>query len=409
MSGNWKGDSKEILEEMANQKSAKKFAAVVAGTLALAVMTGCTTFDRGMSKKANTRTVDLSKKEADLKAAQARIEQQRAALAAREADVKKKEMMAATAPAPTPSGAARSVVTASNTLLPPNPKPGECYARILTPAKYSTSTEKVLKKEAGTRIETIPAKFETVTEKVLVREASTKLEIVPAQYGTVTEKIMVRPESSRLTQVPAQYKTVTEKVLDKAAHTVWKRGAGAAAGAVQTRIDNSTGEIMCLVNVPATYKTITKTVLAAPATVKEAKVPAEYKTVTRTVLKQPESTRVKQIPAEYKTVTVQKMVTPPQTREIPIPAEYQTVTKRKKVSEESLNWSSVLCEVNMTPNVVKAIQNAVKTAGNYRGAVDGRMGPQTLAAVNAWAKSKGLPVGDNYIPMETIQAMGVRF
>ncbi len=395
---------------MANHKSVKKLAVVVAGTLAAVAITGCTTFDRGMSTKANTRTVELSKKEADLKAAQARIEQQRAALAAREADVKKKEMMAASAPAPTPAGSARSVVTASNTLLPPNPKPGECYARILTPAKYSTSTEKVLKKEAGSRIETVPAKFETVTEKVLVREASTKLEIVPAQYGTVTEKIMVRPESTKLVEIPAQYKTVTEKVLDKAAHTVWKRGAGAAmAGALQTRIDNSTGEIMCLVNVPATYKTITKTVLASPASVKETKIPAEYKTITRTVLKQPESTRVKQIPAEYKTVTVQKMVTPPQTREIPIPAEYQTVTKRQKISEESLNWSSVLCEVNMTPNVVKSIQNAVKSAGNYGGAIDGRMGPQTLAAVNAWAKSKGLPVGDNYIPIETIQAMGIRF
>jgi len=242
-----------------------------------------------------------------------------------------------------------------------------------------------------------------------VREASTKLEIVPAQYGTVTEKILVKPASSKLLEVPAKYKTMTEKVLDKPAHTVWKRGSAAMNGAVQTRIDDSTGEIMCLVNVPATYKTVTKTVLAQPATVKEMPIPAEYKTVTRTVLKQPESTKVKQIPAEYKTVTVQKMVTPPQTREIPIPAEYQTLTKRVKITEESLKWRGVVCEVNLTSGLVKSIQGAVQKAGLYKGAMDGRLGPQTLAAVNSWAKSKGLPVGNNYIALETLQAMGVRY
>lgn len=398
---------------MANYKRVSKVTATMASAVALTVLTGCSTIDRTMGKvggKANTRSVELSKKEADLKAAQARIEQQRAALSAREAQLEQKATMMANQPAPTPAGSATNVVTASNDLFPPNPRPGECYSRVLIPAKYNTSTEKVLKKEAGTRIETIPAKFETVTEKVLVREASTKLEIIPAQYGTVTEKVLVKPASSKLVTVPAKYTTKTEKVLDKAAHTVWKRGNSAmAAGAVSTRIDDSTGEIMCLVEVPATYKTVSTNVLASPASVKEMPIPAEYKTVTRTVLKRPESTRTKQIPAEYKTVTVQKMVTPPQTKEIPIPAEYQTVTKRQKVTEESLRWRRVLCDVNLTAGVVKNIQAAVQKAGLYRGALDGRLGPQTLTAVNAWAKSKGLPIGDNYIAIETVQAMGVRF
>ena len=32
-------------------------------------------------------------------------------------------------------------------LLPPNAKPGECYARVLVPEQYQTTTQRVLKRE----------------------------------------------------------------------------------------------------------------------------------------------------------------------------------------------------------------------------------------------------------------------
>lgn len=387
----------------------KPLAVLTISAFGFAVLTGCSTIDiereTGMDQKAETRSVDLSKREADLAAARATIEKERQMLATREAELVKKEQMAGVESGKSSEGMATS---GNSALFPPNPKPGECYARVLIPAKFETASEKVLKREAGTRIETVPAKFAMAEEKVVIREASKKLVVVPATYETVTEKVLVRPASSQLVEVPAKYKTVTEKVLDKPAQTVWKRSSAALGGGnIQTRIDDSTGEIMCLVEEPATYKTVTKTVLESPASVKEVPIPAEYKTVKRTILKTPATTKEVEIPAEYGMVKVQKLVTPPQTKETPIPAEYQTVTKRTKITEEELMWRAVVCDVNLNDKLVSSIQNAAAKAGYYKGPIDGVLGPMTQKAVNGWAKDKGLPIGQNYIPMETIKAMGV--
>ncbi|MGV6818713.1 MAG: peptidoglycan-binding domain-containing protein [Thiotrichales bacterium] len=283
-------------------------------------------------------------------------------------------------------------VDATGTL--PNAKPGECYAKVIVPAKYETKTEDVVVSEAAERIEVIPAKYDWVEDKVLVKEASFKLEAVPAQYETVTEKIEVKPASTtwmlttpgnntksagaslvayakgaglpvesakpgdcfveyykpstyrtetkkvlkkdasekvevvpakyewveekvlvkeattKVETVPAVYETKTEKVMVSPATTVWKKGRGP-----KERIDNTTGEIMCLVEVPAVYKTVTKK-----------------------VIKTPETTKTIEIPAEYKTMRVRKLVEPAKEIRKTIPAEYTEVSNRVKVSEESITW-----------------------------------------------------------------------
>lgn len=294
-----------------------------------------------------------------------------------------------------------------NSLFPPNPKVGECYARILTPATYKTSSERVLKKEKSQRIEVIPARFENAQERVLVKEASSRLEVVPAVYETVEERVMIRPASSRLEEVQATYKTVTERLLEKPAHTLWKRGpANLQAGTVLAeQVASDTGEIMCLVEVPATYKTVSRTVLDTPASTREVKIPAEYKTVTRRIVKKAATTREISIPAEYAMVDVTKLVQPAKQTRIDIPAEYDTVTRTEKVTDNTLAWRSVLCEVNMTQANVMALQRALSTAGHYDGPVDGIMGPQTLKAAKSYADAKSLPAGTNYIAMDVVKAL----
>jgi inosine/xanthosine triphosphate pyrophosphatase family protein len=49
-------------------------------------------------------------------------------------------------------------------LLPPNAKPGECYARVFVPPTYKTETAQVITREASERVEIIPARYEKVTE-----------------------------------------------------------------------------------------------------------------------------------------------------------------------------------------------------------------------------------------------------
>ena len=263
-------------------------------------------------------------------------------------------------------------------LLPPNAKPGECYARVWVPAKYSTGTEQVLKNEASEKIEIVPAKFEWTEETVMVKPATKKIDVVPARY-----------------------ETVTEKVLDQPAHTVWKKGsatgtasgsgAGAGSGAMAktttTSVDASgeaTGEIMCLVEVPATYKTVTKRVLKTPATTREIEVPAQYKTVR-----------------------VQKEAVPPQVKRISLPEQYQTVTKTSLVKEGHMAWMPVLCQTNATRSVVTSLQNSLKRSGLNPGPIDGNIGQQTLNAVEKYQRSKGLARGG--ITLETLKSLGVTF
>ena len=122
-------------------------------------------------------------------------------------------------------------------LYPPDAQPGECYAKVLLPAKFDTISEKVLKREASERVTIVPARFEWVEERVLSKEAVETLEVEPAVFRWVEEKVMVEPASTRLVSVPAEFETVSERVLDTPEQTVWKKGRGPIE-----KIDNTTGE-----------------------------------------------------------------------------------------------------------------------------------------------------------------------
>jgi len=193
----------------------------------------------------------------------------------------------------------------SNDLYPPNAKPGECYARVLTPAVYTQVTKEVLVKGASEKIEVIPAEYTMVEETLLVKEAGEILKTIPAEYKWVEEEYMVEPEKTELVTVPATYKNVSEQVLVKEAYTTWKKGRGPIE-----KINDSTGEIMCLVEVPAEYKTVSQRVLDQPAYTQSKTIPAEYSTVKKRVLVRDAEVVREVIPAEYKTVMVKKLVKP---------------------------------------------------------------------------------------------------
>ncbi|MDT8385885.1 MAG: peptidoglycan-binding protein [Thiogranum sp.] len=322
-------------------------------------------------------------------------------------------------------------------------EPGMCFNEYLQPAKFSAEPKDVLVQEAAEKVETVAAQYETIEEKVLVREASKKKIEIPAVYETVTEKILVEP-----------------------AMTVWKSGSGPIE-----RIDNTTGEIMCLVEVPAKYKTVEKQIIKTPATVKEEvipaeykivkvrkliapekekrtqipavyeqvnqrklvseaafswhaahdaapadgrrtgqqiclqDIPAEYKSVTKQVVKKPASFVKEEVPAVLKPVKVHKLIASAEEKRSTIPAEFKTLSKRVKVGEESLEWRQVLCQTNMTPDVVTRVQQALKTAGFNPGTIDGVAGGGTLRAVEQFQEEKNLPRGG--LTLRTLEALGV--
>ena len=363
---------------------------------------GCATTERpevgDLRSQLEQKDQDLSMLKSDIKDKDALIEQYGAKLsmeskAAAEAEMRAKaaEERAAMAPKVAPEFP----------LLPPDAQAGECYARVFIPPVYKTSSEQVLKHQASEKVEIVPAKYDWVEEKVLVKEASERIEVVPAEYSWVTEDVLVKEASKRMVEIPAKYGWVEEKMLVKPAHTVWKKGHG-----LIEKVDNTTGEIMCLVEIPATYKTVKKRILETPANTRTVEIPAAYKTVRKKVMVKPPTTRKIQIPAEYTTVKVRKMVSSPQEQRISIPAEYQMVTRTEMVSDGRMEWRRVHCETNATPNLISKIQSALLKFGHDPGPVDGIFGRQTQAAIKSYQMKKGLAKGG--LTYSTIESLGIK-
>jgi len=362
-----------------------KFCTVASCAVLLSALSACSTVSdvksNGSLASDSTKALALQKRESALEARERLLVQ-------REAKI---QTIPASAPASHTAG-----------LTPPNAKPGQCFTKIFTPAKYRTVTERKLIEEAGQRIEVVPASYKSGSKRVLVSEASEKLQVIPATYKTVTERVLVKPASKKLVQVPATYANETTRVLQTPARKEWKKGTGPIQ-----RIDHDTGDIMCLVEVPATYKNITKRVLKTPASTRTVEIPAEYKTVTKQVVAKAASTRTVTIPAKYKTIEVTEVARPASQRAIEIPARYENVSRQELVSDSKVEWREILCDTNMTAGKITEIQRALKAKGFNPGPVDGNIGSETMTAVNAFQRSKGLPV-DKYLNMATVRALGVK-
>lgn len=310
----------------------------------------------------------------------------------------------------------------------------------------------------------VPAKFETTEKEVLVKEEAEQINIADAQYEQTEETVMVKASSKDKVLVEAEYEEIEEQVMIEPAKAVWKKGTGPI-----TRIDNATGDIMCLVQIPAVYKTIKKTVLKAASTVQEVEVPAEsivvpvsrlvsdsaadreklpaefstvkvttkvadaafiwrdseasgdgtatgnriclqevpaeFTTVKKLVIDEPATIIEEKVPAEYKTVKVKNVSAEAEERRTIIPAIYSTIEKREKKSSERLEWQRVLCETNMTRDTNERIQQVLKDSGYYNGPIDGSIGRGTLLSVERYQKDNDLPTGGLTIQM--LEKMGI--
>ncbi len=287
-------------------------------------------------------------------------------------------------------------------LLPPNAKAGECYARLFVPPTYRTVTETVLKKEPSSMLQAFDPKFEYVEQQIMSKAPSERLEIIPAEFAWVEEQVLVAEEHRHLRTISPVYETVTEQVLARPAHTVWKKGRGPIQ-----RVDNATGEIMCLVKVPASYNTITKQILVKDASTEEVITPAKFKTVRKQVMTVPPSVRKVEIPAEYTTVRVQKLKNEANVSSIPIKEEFQTISRREMIADGRMEWQAILCETNATPGLITSLQTALKDAGFDPGSIDGSLGNKTMAAVESFQKEKGLPQGQ--LTYDTMKSLGLEF
>ncbi|RUM66827.1 MAG: peptidoglycan-binding protein [Sulfurospirillum sp.] len=317
--------------------------------------------------------------------------------------------------------------------------PGECVREYFQPAKYTTQTETYVRKEGYDKLKIIPAKYEYVEEKVLVKEPYQKLVKVPAVYDTVTERVLVEPEKTLwkksqcngtddcgvmcLVTTPARYKTVTKRVV-KTPPTTKTIEVPAVYKTIKVRKLVEPARVV-KVPVPEQTATYTKTAKVSDPVFTWAKVggakpagyqytghqicklarPAAYKTLTRTVVETPASTKSVEIPAVYKPITVTTVVKPAEVKRVEIPAVYNQVTKREMVSPSQVVWKRVVCKSSITSSTIIELQRKLKELGFYHGPLDGIVGSQTRAAVKAYQKQNGLPVGG--ITYQVLKALGI--
>ena len=193
----------------------------------------------------------------------------------------------------------------SNIGMPPA-KPGQCYAKTKQPAKYKTVNKRVLTQKA-------------TVKRVLVRGP---------QFRWINKKVLVRPATHKQRVIPAQYKNVSKRVMVKPSYLKWQKGTG-----LITRIDNTTGEILCRVKVPAVYKNVTRKVLVRPARTIKTPVAPVYKTV---------KTKQQISGAQYKTVKT--------------PARYTNKQYRVKTASAKYVWRQVICKTNAPHHVKKPMK-----------------------------------------------------
>lgn len=312
-----------------------------------------------------------------------------------------------------------------------------------------------------------PATVETSVEKALVTEATEKLEVVPAVYRDEERNVLVKPASTRILTFPAEYKTVEERLLVEPAKTVWQKGTGPVqkidntTGEIMCRVDvpavYKTFERQVVeraartsvIDVPEKRETYTVTLLDSDAEEKRTPVEATYedvtkykvlddasfswvadapgnaadlgdhtgnvvcvretpavkKTITQTLVSSTGGFESKEIPAVNKEMPVERLATPATFTSNPIAEVKNTYDSRTKITDARFEWRPVLCETNVTDELVANVQNALIAKGYELELTPGVISTGTFEAIEAFQQEENLPQGG--LTMATLEALGV--
>jgi hypothetical protein len=322
-------------------------------------------------------------------------------------------------------------------------QPGDCYKEYFMPRKFKTVTEDILVKEEHNNTEVISPQFETVEKTVVLKPASKEVIEVPAVYEETEEKVLVEAEKTVwkkgqnpaqkvsgatgeimcLVKIPAKYKTIKKRVLKTPATTK----------VVEIPEETKVVEVKKLITdtqiknipMPALYESIEKTILESNASfswlyAKDEVVegfkytghqiclteePAKTKEVTKIVLDIPASVEEEVVPAVNEVIAVQKLVAEAKEVKTPIEAEYKMMKKRNKISDTHIEWKRILCQTNMTKDIIAKLQAALNEKGYSAGKPDGLLGRGTRRALDKFQRDSSLATGG--ITYETLNALGI--
>jgi hypothetical protein len=279
----------------------------------------------------------------------------------------------------------------------------QCWAQLTVPARTETQQLTITQKDGHEVHRPSPSITERQQRQITTRDAATHYRVVQPRYKAVQEQVKVSDEVRRLTVVPAVYKDEPQRIMVESARIDLRSCKSKSQYSIGT---HRTGQTQCAHEIPARYETVIQRVLVTPETVREDITPAKYQTVTRWVLEEdskvienttPEQSRALNYTAVVQDARLDKQHVPPQIREIPVKAH---------VGLPTVALRQVVCENQITPPLIRQIQQRLQNSDTSAGPVDGLLGKRTLQAIEAYQTLHGLP-GKGHLTHETLQHLGL--
>ncbi|MEF3192974.1 MAG: peptidoglycan-binding protein [Halothiobacillaceae bacterium] len=281
-------------------------------------------------------------------------------------------------------------------------RPGECWVQAVIQPRPVQKPLEIVVRDAVNDIKITPATVTQDLKEIIVREGGVTYRIQPPVYKRVTEKVMVRPEIRRTLVVPAVFEERKEKIMIEDERTVLERCSFSTS-----RIARDTPvQPLCAKKLPAKYKTIERKVLVQPETTREVVEPAVYKEVSRWVLETPARAVPVEIAPKTAQIRVQEISSPEQIDEQQLPPKIKRLITTQYEGQLSLAFRRAVCDHELTPKLVQALQTALQRANFGIGRIDGKFGKRTQEAMLNYQRQNGLAYGA--LTYETLEHLGVK-
>lgn len=280
-------------------------------------------------------------------------------------------------------------------------EPGHCMVYAQIKPRPSKRVIEVTVKDSSTKIHVTPAQLKKGYRQVVTREGVVTYRIEPPQFKKVIERVLVRPEIKSVEVVPAVYQKKTEQVKVKDSRTVFEPCQ--VAGSKYSKGAGVVG--FCAKEIPAEYQTVEVEELVQEETTRTVVVPAEYQEVTRWEVSQPARAVEVMEEAEVQHLLVDNLV------HDAIIDEQQTAPQTKALSVTDFEGESrvvvrrAVCDMDMTPELVVAVQEKLLEEGYNPGEIDGLLGRHTIAALADYQLQHRLAIGA--LTYETLTEMGI--
>lgn len=105
---------------------------------------------------------------------------------------------------------------------------------------------------------------------------------------------------------------------------------------------------------------------------------------------------------------MKKLVKDSTTSSTAVPAVYENINTTVKVSDGYLKWAPILCETNVTGDIIRQLQQALNDKGYKAGPVDGVYGAQTTSAVRKYQRDKKM-AGNGQLTIALVDSLGIKY